>query len=96
VPLKTAAVGSFITVPDADPEMVQDTFSISWLYDTHAMTFTNAVMARPNDTDIEGWGVFFVSGRGSLQVNRMGWALRPAVPTTIRKQGACLLRARAT
>jgi predicted dehydrogenase len=88
VPLRTAAVGSFITTPDADPEMVPDTFSISWLYDTHTMTFANGVMARPKDTDIEGWGVFFISGRGSLQVNRMGYALRPAVPTTQRKQGA--------
>ena len=26
------------------------------------MTFTNGVMARPNETDIEGWGVFFVRG----------------------------------
>jgi hypothetical protein len=51
------------------------------------MTFANGVMARPAGSDIEGWGVFFVSGRGSLQVNRMGYALRPAVPTTQRKQG---------
>jgi predicted dehydrogenase len=86
-PLKTAAVGSFIQRPDADPEMVPDTFSISWLYDTHTMTFANAVMARPAGSDIEGWGVFFVSGAGSLQVNRMGYALRPAVPTTQRKRG---------
>ena len=86
-PIKTAAVGSFIQTPDADPEMVPDSFSISWLYDTHTMTFANGVMARPAGSDIEGWGVFFVSGRGSLQVNRMGYALRPAVPTTVRKAG---------
>ena len=28
---------------------------------------------------IENWGVFFVGDRGSLQVNRQGYALRPAV-----------------
>ncbi|MEO8483868.1 MAG: Gfo/Idh/MocA family oxidoreductase [Acidobacteriota bacterium] len=88
VPLKTAAVGSFLQTPDADPEMVPDSFSISWLYDTHTVTFANGVMARPAGSDIEGWGVFFISGRGSLQVNRMGYALRPSVPTTQRKQGA--------
>ena len=32
--------------------------------------------------------MFFVSPqRGTLQVNRMGWAVRPPVPRTIRKQG---------
>ena len=92
VPVKTAAVGSFITVPDADPEMVPDTYSISWLYDTHAVTFQNGVMARPNFNDpkapdIEGWGVFFIGQRGSLQVNRMGYAVRPNVPTTNNRVG---------
>ena len=91
-PLKTAAVGSFITVPDADPEMVPDTYSISWLYDTHALTFQNSVVARPNFADekapdIEGWGVYFIGQRGSLQVNRMGYALRPNVPATPNRVG---------
>jgi len=91
-PLKTAAVGSFIAVPDADPEMVPDTFSISWLFDTHTVTFANGVIARPNfadpkDPDIEGWGVFFIGTRGSLQVNRMGYAVRPSVGTTVRRVG---------
>jgi hypothetical protein len=36
---------------------------------------------------IENWGVFFVGNRGSLQVNRQGWAVRPVVPHVIRKQG---------
>src|SRR3954469_24268765 len=50
------------------------------------MTFDNSEIPRPQD-DIEGWGVYFVSGRGTLQVNRMGYALRPAVPKTQNKQG---------
>ena len=77
---------SFLAVPDADPEQVPDTFSISWQYDKFLMTFANGEVARAQD-DIEGWGVFFVSNRGSLQVNRMGWAVRPTVPRTQRKQG---------
>ena len=38
IPLKTAATGAFLTVPDADPEQVPDTFSISWEYDNFVMT----------------------------------------------------------
>jgi len=86
VPLRTSAVGSFLAVPDADPEQVPDTFSIAWQYDKFLMTFANGEVARAQD-DIEGWGVFFVGNRGSLQVNRMGWAVRPNVPRTLRKQG---------
>src|SRR5258708_35381474 len=36
---------------------------------------------------IENWGVFFIGNRGSLQVNRQGYAVRPVVPHVIRKQG---------
>ena len=50
------------------------------------MTFANGEVPRPQD-DIEGWGTFFIGGNGSLQVNRMGYALRPPVPRTVRKQG---------
>jgi predicted dehydrogenase len=87
VPSRTTGVGGFFAVPDADPEQVPDTFSIAWQYDNFLMTFANGEVARAQD-DIEGWGVFFVGNRGSLQVNRMGWAVRPNVPRTQRKQGA--------
>jgi predicted dehydrogenase len=87
IPLKTAATGAFLAVPDADPEQVPDTFSISWLYEKFILTFANGEVPRAQD-DLEGWGVFFVSPqRGTLQVNRMGWAVRPPVARTIRKQG---------
>jgi predicted dehydrogenase len=85
VPLKTMANGAFLTVPDADPEMVPDSFSISWLYDTFLMTFANGEVYMGDG--IENWGVFFVGNRGSLQVNRQGYAVRPIVPHVIRKQG---------
>lgn len=86
VPIRTVANGAFFAVPDADPEQVADSFSISWQYDKFLMTFANGEVPRAQD-DLEGWGVFFVGNRGSLQVNRMGWAVRPTVPRTIRKQG---------
>jgi predicted dehydrogenase len=90
-PLKTAALG-FNANPAIDPECVYSDFSISWLFDDHIMTFANSVYARPNFADpkapdIEGWGVFFYAGNGSLQVNRMGWALRPTVGVTRNRVG---------
>jgi hypothetical protein len=56
------------------------------------MTFANSVYPRPNFADpkapdIEGWGVFFYAGNGTLQVNRMGWALRPPVAPTRNRVG---------
>ena len=89
VPLRTSATGMFLAVPDADPEEVQDTFSIAWQYDNFIMTFANAevYMDPAQENKIENWGVFFIGTRGSLQVNRQGWAVRPVVPHVIRKQG---------
>src|SRR5258708_815019 len=84
-PIQTAAVG-FMSRSGIDPECVFDSFSISWQYDTHIVTFENSEIPRPAD-DIEGWGVYLVSGSGVLQVNRMGYALRPAVAKTRNKVG---------
>ncbi len=89
VPIRTSATGMFLAVPDADPEQVQDTFSIAWQYDNFIMTFANAevYMDPAQENKIENWGVFFIGTRGSLQVNRQGWAVRPVVAHVIRKQG---------
>ena len=88
-PLKTTAVGYYAN-PMTDPECVFSQFSIVWQYDNFIMTFANSVYPRPNFADpnapdIEGWGVYFYGNQGTLQVNRMGWALRPAVGTTARR-----------
>ncbi len=85
-PLKTSAFG-FYSNPTTDPECVYSDFSIIWQFDKYLMTFANSVYPRPNfedpkDPDIEGWGVFFYARNATLQVNRMGWALRPPVPQT--------------
>jgi len=71
---------------DADSEQVPDTFSISWKFDNFMMTFTNGEVFRGDE--IENWGVFFVGSRGSLQVNRQGWAVRPVVPHVVNKVAA--------
>jgi predicted dehydrogenase len=85
-PLKTTAVG-FYSNPNTDPECVYSQFSIAWQFDNYIMSFANDVFPRPNFADpkapdIEGWGVYFYGNNGTLQVNRMGWALRPNVGQT--------------
>jgi predicted dehydrogenase len=79
-PLKTAAVG-FYARQNIDPECVYDSFSISWQFDSHLVTFENSEIPRPQD-DIEGWGVYFLGPNGTLQINRMGYAVRPYVAKT--------------
>ncbi len=90
-PLKTTALGSYSS-PDIDQECVYNVYSIAWQFDTHLMSYPNSVYPRPNFADpkapdIEGWGVFFYAGNGTLQVNRMGWALRPPVGVTRNRVG---------
>ena len=84
-PVKTMANGAFLAVPDADPEMVPDSFSISWHYDNFLMTFANG--EAYTDNPIENWGVFFVGNRASLQINRQGYAVRPVVAPVRNKVG---------
>jgi predicted dehydrogenase len=84
-PLVTMASGGRFMVPDADSEQVPDTFAISWKFDNFMMTFANGEVYRGDE--IENWGVFFIGNRGSLQVNREGWAIRPVVPHVVNKVG---------
>lgn len=85
VPLRTMANGAFLVVPNADPEQVADSFSISWQYDNFLMTFANA--QAYTDNPIENWGVYFIGNRASMQVNRQGWAVRPVVAPVRNKVG---------
>jgi predicted dehydrogenase len=84
-PLVTMANSGFFTVPDADPEEVPDTFSISWKFDNFIMTFANAVESESEG--IEKWGVYFIGNRGWMQVNRQGWQIHPVVGPVVNKQG---------
>ena len=86
VPHRTAAIGLFLNTQNPDAEQLPDTFSISWEYDNFVMTFANGDVPRPQD-DIGSCGTFFIGGNGSLQVNRMGYALRPPMPRTTRNDG---------
>ena len=74
-PLVTMANSARFLAPDADSEQVPDTFAISWKFEKFMMTFSNAEAFRTDE--IESWGVFFIGTRGSLQINRQGWAIRP-------------------
>lgn len=84
-PKITMANSARFMVPDADSEQVPDTFTIAWQFDNFMMTFTNGEVYMSEG--IENWGVFFVGNRGSLQVNRQGWAIRPVVPHVVNKVG---------
>ena len=84
-PLKTTAVG-FYSNPTTDPECVYSQFSIAWQFDNYIMSFENSEIPRPQE-DLEGWGVYFLGPNGTLQINRMGYAVRPDVAKTQRKQG---------
>jgi predicted dehydrogenase len=84
-PLVTFANGARFTVPDADPEQVPDTFSISWKFDNFMMTFANAVPATADG--IEAWGNYFIGSRGWLHVDRQGWQTGPQTAPVQRKQG---------
>jgi predicted dehydrogenase len=83
IPDKTAAVGLFLDTQNPDMDQVPGTFSISWEYDNFVMTFANGEVPRPYD-DIGGSGTFFIGSNGSLQVNRLGYAMRPPLPRPIR------------
>src|SRR5439155_23956699 len=90
--LKTTAIG-FYSKPMNDPECVYSQFSIAWQFDTYLMSFANDVFPRPNFADpkapdIEGWGVYFYGNNGTLQVNRMGYAVRPPVGQTRNRVAA--------
>ena len=86
VPIRTTANGAFLAVPDADPEQVPDTFSISWQYDNFLMTFANGEVPRAAGRP-RGLGRVLRRQPRLAAGEPQGCAVRPAVPRTIRKQG---------
>ena len=88
VPLRTTANGAFLAVPDADPEQVPDTFSISWHYDNFLMTFANGEVYTRRRRTRSRTGACSSSAiaarcRSTVRATR---CVR-SVPRTIRKQG---------
>jgi predicted dehydrogenase len=74
-PLMTVALGQYVNVLDPARDQSPDTFLVTWQYPTFLMSFTNAV---PNDPDFGRQGNYFFGQRGTLQVHRGGYEVRPS------------------
>jgi predicted dehydrogenase len=73
-PRLTSAVAQYVNVPNPEHDQVPDAFIVSWQYDDFIMSFTNAVMTDP---DFGRQGTYFYGPKGSLQVHRAGFEVRP-------------------
>jgi predicted dehydrogenase len=74
-PLLTSAVAQYVNVPNPEHDQVPDAFIVSWQYDDFVMSFTNAV---PTDENFGRQGTYFYGPKGSIQVHRAGYEVRPA------------------
>jgi predicted dehydrogenase len=74
-PRLTSAVAQCVNVPNPEHDQVPDAFIVSWQYDDFVMSFTNAV---PTDENFGRQGTYFYGPKGSIQVHRAGFEVRPA------------------
>ncbi len=74
-PLLTVALGQYVNLVNPEHDQSPDTFQVTWQYPKFLMSFTNAVV---NDTEFGRQGNYFFGQRGSLQVHRGGYEIRPA------------------
>lgn len=78
-PRTVAASGQFVQAPASiAPEMLPDSFAITWQYDKFVMTFTNAFM--PLSEFDNSAGNYFYGNRGSMHVNRYSYTMTPLPP----------------
>jgi predicted dehydrogenase len=74
-PLLTSASAQYVRIP-RDPERVPDTYAVTWQYENHVATLSNAMVPG-----LEGaqdlYGNYFFGNRGVLLVNRVGYEVRP-------------------
>jgi predicted dehydrogenase len=73
-PLLTVALGQYVNLVNPAKDQSPDTFQVTWQYANFLMSFTNAV---PNDPDFGRQGNYFFGQRGTLQVHRGGYEIRP-------------------
>jgi predicted dehydrogenase len=73
-PRLTSAVAQYVNVPNPEHDQVPDAFIVSWQYDDFVMSFSNAVMTN---TDFGMQGTYFFGPKGSLQIHRAGFEVRP-------------------
>ena len=74
-PLLTSASAQYVRIP-RDPERVPDTYAVTWQYENHVATLSNA-MVPGLETAQELYGNYFFGNRGVLLVNRLGYEVRP-------------------
>jgi predicted dehydrogenase len=75
-PLLTSAVAQYVNVENPEHDQVPDAFIVSWQYDNVVMSFTNAIINNP---EFGAQGNYFFGPKGSLQVHRAGYQIRPSV-----------------
>ena len=73
-PLMTVALGQYVNLVNPEHTQSPDTFLVTWQYPNFLMSFTNAVASDP---DFGRQGNYFFGQRGSLQVHRGGYEIRP-------------------
>jgi predicted dehydrogenase len=73
-PLMTVALGQYVNLVNPEHTQSPDTFLVTWQYPNFLMSFTNAV---PSDPDFGRQGNYFFGQRGTLQVHRGGYEIRP-------------------
>jgi hypothetical protein len=70
----TVALGQYVNLINPEHTQSPDTFLVTWQYPNFLMSFTNAVASDP---DFGRQGNYFFGQRGSLQVHRGGYEIRP-------------------
>jgi predicted dehydrogenase len=76
-PLMTVALGQYVNLVNPEHDQSPDTFAVTWQYPNFLMSFHNAV---PNDLEFGRQGNYFFGQRGTLQVHRGGYEIRPSPP----------------
>jgi predicted dehydrogenase len=74
VPKLTSASAQYVNVPNPEHDQVPDAFIVSWQYDDFVMSFTNIAIT---DADFGRQGNYFFGPKGSLQIHRAGFEVRP-------------------
>jgi predicted dehydrogenase len=74
-PLLTSASAQYVNVPNPEHDQVPDAFIVSWQYDKFVMSFSNVSVYNP---EFGTQGNYFYGPRGSLQVHRGGYQVRPS------------------
>lgn len=89
VAAQTNSAAQYISVDPPNPELVPDTFSITWRYDKFITTFTNAVPPAHDPALMlsDQYGNYFFGEKGMMLVNRYGYWLKPNPPRRPMQMG---------